>query len=201
MKKSIFTKMGAAAMVLTLVTASLVGGTFAKYTSTVDGTAKATVAKWAIAMKSDNTELNAQNATIALVNKNTEVDTKDNKIAPGSKGDFTLAIDGNGSDIGFTYSIMADDTNLGGVPIKFSLSEDMSNPIAFTGHKATIIAETDVEKENVGTPITKTIYWAWDANDTGDNAADTAAGVAATANGGTVTFTMTATQLTKQPAS
>lgn len=46
MKKGLVSKLGGAALVLTLVTASLVGGTFAKYTKTISGTATATVAKF-----------------------------------------------------------------------------------------------------------------------------------------------------------
>ena len=50
MKKSIFGKIGAAAVVLTLVTSSLVGGTFAKYTSSASASGKVTAAKLLMAI-------------------------------------------------------------------------------------------------------------------------------------------------------
>ncbi|MBS6955305.1 MAG: hypothetical protein KH230_18975 [Enterocloster asparagiformis] len=65
MKKSIFAKIGAAAVVLTLVTSSLVGGTFAKYVTNAKGTATATVAEWGVTFKKDaDTDFN--NAEVKL---------------------------------------------------------------------------------------------------------------------------------------
>ena len=51
MKKSIFGKIGAAAVVLTLVTSSLVGGTFARYATEKSATATAAVAQWNVSFK------------------------------------------------------------------------------------------------------------------------------------------------------
>ena len=46
MKKNHAARLGALALALTLVSTCLMGGTLAKYTTTVTGTATATVAKW-----------------------------------------------------------------------------------------------------------------------------------------------------------
>ena len=46
MKKNHAARLGALALSLTLVSTCLMGGTLAKYTTTVTGTATATVAKW-----------------------------------------------------------------------------------------------------------------------------------------------------------
>ena len=46
MKKNRILKLGLLALTLTLVTASLVSGTFAKYITTASGTGAVSVAKW-----------------------------------------------------------------------------------------------------------------------------------------------------------
>ena len=99
MKKSIFGKIGAAAVVLTLVTSSLVGGTFAKYATYVDATAKATVAKWGVAFK-DGEDVISDSTEIKLLGSG-----QDGKILPGDDKSFTINIAGSGSDVGFDYTI------------------------------------------------------------------------------------------------
>ena len=99
MKKSIFGKIGAAAVVLTLVTSSLVGGTFAKYATYMDATAKATVAKWGVAFK-DGEDVISDSTEIKLLGSG-----QDGKILPGDDKSFTIKIAGSGSDVGFDYTI------------------------------------------------------------------------------------------------
>lgn len=102
MKKSIFSKVGAAAMVLTLVTASLVGGTFAKYTSTASGTATATAAKWAITFEGNSATYS--NGTSITLSKDDNGRAK-NMIVPGDSNTLDLKILGNDSEVGFDYTI------------------------------------------------------------------------------------------------
>lgn len=100
MKKSIFGKIGAAAVVLTLVTSSLVGGTFAKYVTNASGTAAGTVANWGVTFKNGENEFTGENAKITLTGKGGK-DT----LLPGDKGSFTIKLDGSSADVGFTYTI------------------------------------------------------------------------------------------------
>ncbi len=100
MKKSIFGKIGAAAVVLTLVTSSLVGGTFAKYMTNASGTAAGTVANWGVTFKNGENEFTGENAKITLTGKGGK-DT----LLPGDKGSFTIKLDGSSADVGFTYTI------------------------------------------------------------------------------------------------
>lgn len=193
MKKSIFTKMGAAAMVLTLVTASLVGGTFARYTSTVSGTANATVAKWAIAMKANNTEPKENKFEIALKNTNEAVEVAEDKIAPGASGTIKLEINGNGSEVGYTYTVKAEASGLEGIPLVFTDKEGNVVTISKSSDTLTTIESGEVALTNVGTAKEVILNWKWD--DTSSNAADTSLGN--TPPVGVLNFVVTAEQLDK----
>lgn len=171
MKKSIFSKVGAAAMVLTLVTASLVGGTFAKYTTTVVGTGKATVAKWDVKISKDNVAQTA-NFDFDLADTST-MNVTDGKLAPGAEGTIELVVNGGTSDIGYMYSAEIDTTNLAGIPIEFYNGAD-SKPIEITGNKAVIIANKEVALSKVKEDQTISIRWSW-PNDT-DGTVDTPIG-------------------------
>lgn len=196
MKKSIFTKMGAAAMVLTLVTASLVGGTFARYTSTVSGTATATAAKWDVKFtKNDADKTTMENATIKLTPKVTTGKAA-NTIVPGDTGEFDIVIDGSNTEVDFNYSIYLTAANEIGANeltgIKFYSDAEMNTEITADTplkEESTIAFNSEQKK------ITKKIYWklASDGSDANDTLL---AGKTAT-----YTITMSATQVTPEPAS
>lgn len=190
MRKSIFAKIGAAAVVLTLVTSSLVGGTFAKYTSSTAGTGTAQVAKWAIAFKEGDTSITGNTFTFDLKNTNSEVVTTDDKLAPGSEGEIKFVINGTGSEVGYTYSAEADVSGLNGVPIKFYSNSARTTELTPTNDKIAF-ASTDVTLDKVGDDQTIDIFWAWDKDST--DLVDTEKGMAGTQ--GTITLDVTAEQL------
>lgn len=192
MRKSIFSKVGAAAVVLTLVTASLVGGTFAKYTSTASGTGTATVAKWAIAMKQNDTEIKNNTFSFNLSNTNDNAATAEGKIGPESKGKIKLTIDGTGSEVGYAYNITFDVSGLGNVPIQFFADEAMSTKLDIVNDKVTMTG--DVSQNNVGIAKDVSVYWKWVS---GDDSADTGLGESETPVTGDIAVTMTANQLVK----
>ena len=192
MKKSIFGKIGAAAVVLTLVTGSLVGGTFAKYTSTAIGTGTAQVAAWKIAMKEGTNPIAGDAFSFNLINMNDKAATTDGKIAPGSFGEIKLSIDGTGSDVGYSYKIEADTSALTGVPIKFYSDAEKKTELTPVSGKITV-SSADVDLDAVGTPVAADIYWEW--NKDSIDTADTTLGV--NGSSGTITVTMTADQLIK----
>lgn len=190
MKKSIFTKIGAAAVALTLVTSSLVGGTFAKYTSTVSASGTASVARWAVAFKEGaSNALNTGSAKVVLKNENTKAATNDGEIAPDSFGTIALMIDGTGSEVGYTYTVTANNGGLGTVPVAFYSDAERTQKINFTSNEAEVESGT-VALDDVGTAKTVNIYWAWES---ADDATDTSLGE--TPIDGTVTLNITAEQL------
>ena len=106
-------RIGLLALVLTLVTASLVSGTFAKYVTTVSGTGTVQVAKWAVALKEGETE---QTADFDIDLRNTAVGIGDVdqtglneeavRIAPGTSGSFSLTYDTIGTEVDHTMELV-----------------------------------------------------------------------------------------------
>lgn len=152
MKKSIFSKVGAAAMVLTLVTASLVGGTFAKYTSTVSGEAKATVAAWNIAFEANDKAI-IENQPIEIVPTGTDGRLA-GTVVPGDAGELKLAIDGKGSEVGFKYTINIAAKDPSKAAVKFYKDSGHSQEINgdLTGTVYYSATAEDMKK-------TETLYW------------------------------------------
>lgn len=193
MKKSIFTKMGAAAMVLTLVTASLVGGTFAKYATEMSGTAKATAAKWDVKFSKDVDGAVDFNDAYTLVGTG-----GNNTLLPGDKGSFDIQIIGKDAEVGYEYTIQiaeADSATLKGM--KFYSTDAVDAAGNYNGTLIPAEGLTDKVQYNPENPTemnkTITVYWQLPNGD--DNAADTAmAGKEAT-----YSIKMTAEQLTSTP--
>lgn len=169
MKKSLLTRLGAGALILTLVSTVLLSGTLAKYTSEVKGTSEAaTVAKWAVAMKAngaayDGTSAFSLGATSGKVNLVTNAAT--GTIAPGSVGSFNFEIDTTNSMVKVDYSIVMDLAGLTSdgktVPIKFYSNSDYSTPLTVTDNKCTLVNK---EKQEPGESGVQTVYWKWEAS-------------------------------------
>lgn len=86
-EKSYVARLGALALVLTLMTTCLTGGTLAKFVTEVEGTATATVAAWNFEAAGNGTEFTG----IDMGRTAYEGDTiKDTVLAPGTKGSLIL---------------------------------------------------------------------------------------------------------------
>ncbi len=89
------------AILLAIIVSFLGGQTFSKYVTEVTGKANAEVANWHFVVNQN--EAQTQNINLAsTINNETLVD---NKIAPGTKGEFKITVDGTGSDVGIQYDI------------------------------------------------------------------------------------------------
>ena len=195
MKKNKAMRLAAILLVCVLATTCVVGGTFAKYTSTATGSGSATVAKWAF--KANDTAIDLTSAktfTFNLFNTikdsngtDAETDVSANKIAPGTSGSFALKLT-NASEVTATYAI-AFTGDLKSVPLQFSTDGSTWK---------TSLSDIDVAATNIaiGADATVTVYWKWafSTGDTGD-AADTALGTAASPAQPSVTATVTFTQV------
>lgn len=193
MKKSIFGKIGAAAVVLTLVTSSLVGGTFAKYVTNASGTAAGTVAKWGVVFKNgDKTFEDAASINIAG-------QSGAGTILPGDRGFFTVNIEGKEAEVGFDYSITlaadGQDVNALGDKLVF-YSDDYTTKLennTLTGE----VAYDGTTPANMDKEIK--VYWelpeSAGANEDEINAADTLLA------GKTVSYTVTMTATQKAGSS
>ena len=106
MKENHAARLGALALALTLVSTCLMGGTLAKYTTTVTGTATATVAKWVFNANNaaaDTKKFENINLGDTLNYKVTDIKT--GVIAPGTEGKFDIELNGTGSKVGIDYTI------------------------------------------------------------------------------------------------
>lgn len=106
MKKNHAARLGALALALTLVSTCLMGGTLAKYTTTVTGMATATVAKWVFNANNaaaDTKKFENINLGDTLNYKVTDIKT--GVIAPGTEGKFDIELNGTGSKVGIDYTI------------------------------------------------------------------------------------------------
>ena len=107
--------------ILVLATSCFVGSTFAKYTSTVEGSSTATVATWKFtdANAADVTsnivvpnaatgevvfDLFDVSAIVDTVDGNDDADVADGVIAPGTRGHFSFNVK-NESQVNATYAI------------------------------------------------------------------------------------------------
>ena len=179
---------------LALAVTCVAGAALAKYTTSVSGNDTATVAKWMFEVNDTNVTSSADNETMTfdLFNtikdsdgENAESDVKTDLIAPGTSGAFDVKIE-NLSEVNAVYSLDYTVQNDSNVPIKFSLDgADWKDSIDdLDVSEVPIAMETGAE--------TVTVHWMW-AFEGGNDAADTALGIAAQTAAPTVTVTCAAT--------
>lgn len=184
MKKSIFSKVGAAAMVLTLVTASLVGGTFAKYTSTVSGTATATAAAWKIAFK-DSEDNVITKETKFILKPDITTGKVEGTIVPGDTGTLKVKVDGSDTQVDFDYEVSLVATDNDKLHIGFYTDNSYAAEKEITAEKPLVKSIKTSDANKIGE---ETIYWKLESNDATDT--DMAGKL------GEYTVTLTATQKT-----
>ena len=137
MKNKNIGRLGVVALVLTLVSMTLMGGTLAKYTTEVTGTGTATVAKWSF--KASDAE---NSSTFSVSLKDTTLNSKvaDDKIAPGTDGSFNIVIDATGSETALDYKIAFSELTNKPDNLKFysdaAFTSEISDPVSYTHLKA-----------------------------------------------------------------
>lgn len=209
MKKNRTLRVSALLLALTLITTCLVGGTFAKYTSSTTGSDTATVAKWSF--KVNNTEFattSAQPLTFNLFdtindtdNATDEADVADARIAPGTAGKFALEVK-NESEVNAKFTVGLTETkNDSNVPLQYSVDNGTTWKDSIADLTMTGLTDQAI---NMGDTKTVTVLWRWVFEGTTRGAhadqtdvTDTALGIAArdTAPTVTITATLTATQV------
>lgn len=184
-KKSYVGRLGALALMLTVITTCLLGGTMARYVTEVTGSATATVAAWKFQANSSGEATTFTTIDLGSTANRTNYDEKTLKegvLAPGTSGQFTISINGDGSDVGIDYNvdikasttapsggtILPDDLVFSTEEITTSNSgvalDDLTMPTGTIKYSA-----TDAMNEDI------TIYWEWgfgqdDTTSSNDNA-------------------------------
>lgn len=144
-KSRVLMSLGTSVLVLSLITSSLVGGTFAKYTSTVAGNDTARVAKFDFDVKSGTNALTKTGNTInlfATVNDTGVFADADGKnvntaklVAPGVEGSFGLVVT-NRSEVAVKANLTITETAANGtdpntVPIIYAYTDPNTNKVTF----------------------------------------------------------------------
>ena len=214
MKKNWIARIGFLALVLTLVTASLVSGTFAKYTTAVSGKDTVRVAKFDVAVGDGATTFTTGTAIdIFTMAADTGVAEIEGIIAPGTTGDFGIEIE-NKSEVKVSAALAFEETNTNNVPIYYVYNTQRYSSVltgTYTGdNNGTYKTLAGLAADMVATPIKLDVsggtvdeatlaldwYWAFNTAGTGQtDVSDTTLGKAATAPEVTLNITVTATQL------
>lgn len=168
---------------------------WSKYTTTIDGNATATVAKWNFGTTTTLTDLDLARSNGAVVFDDVNNIATD-RIAPGTSGHFTVALDTTGTEVALQYTI----------DITGMETTKPTNLHFYSDSSCTQLIDTAggarysgyISQDDTDTTHEVTIYWKW-AYETEPTATndpiDTADGESATANGVTFDMTITGTQV------
>lgn len=139
---------------LMAIVVSFIGGrAYAKYMSRVTGQGTADIASWNFKVN----EREEQIQTISLKSTLNNETLANNKIAPGTEGDFKIKIDATGSEVGINYIIKFENESRKPTNLKFTYDGNTYNSITELQEVlAGVINANDQDKVK-----TLTIGWNW----------------------------------------
>lgn len=127
-KQKKITKIVIAAILLLVVI--LIGYTFSKYTKSYTIPTSSTVAKWSFTGEVFNAKNSSTVTTISLADTISDSTIKENRIAPGTNGDFTIVVDATGSEVDLDYTVeLLEETNKP-QNLKFSYNGNVYNSLS-----------------------------------------------------------------------
>lgn len=200
-KNNKLAKFTALVLIVTIIALILVAGTYAKYTTKIEGSDVATVAKFKVGSTTDES-FDLFSTVTEADGKTAETDVAEGKVAPGTGGKFAIDIT-NESEVKVDYVLALEETaNTSSVPIEYSI--DGTTYVTADKMKDLTAAKGSLD---IGTPTAKkaqvTVYWRWAF--TGDistnfttsqtDTTDLALGTASTAPTVTVKASTTFTQV------
>lgn len=199
MKKKLFGRLGVVALALTLVSMSLMGGTLAKYTAKVSGSATATVAKFGFALNGATEQSDKQTISFNSMFTDTYNDGKvmaasgSKVVAPGTSGSVKIELTNN-SDVQIQPDFTIAEENAGSIPLQYAITSESAAPAADSSEwKAANALNTSVAGLSVNTVKTLYLHWRW--NPASDDTADTALGIKETLDTATLTINCTVSQI------
>ncbi|MBE5806408.1 MAG: hypothetical protein E7313_06895 [Clostridiales bacterium] len=128
---------------------------WAKYRTTVEGTATGEVAKWNFNVTDGNSQTEAIDFTLTRTDNNDSV--VDGKLAPGTCGELEIGIDATGTETALTYIIEGEMSNLP-TNLKLYSNEERTEELIVVNNKFSkggymSLQEIGARKEK--------IYWEW----------------------------------------
>ena len=105
-------KIGIVAVVLILLIALITGYTYSKYHQSVSVNVTSAVAKWKFSGEIVNSKNSSTESTISLADTIESSSVAEKRIAPGTKGEFSIVIDATGSEVDLSYIVeLTEETN------------------------------------------------------------------------------------------
>ena len=149
------------------ISLSFVGGqAYAKYMSRVTGQGTADIASWSFKVNENEEKLQ----TISLKSTINNETLINNKIAPGTEGDFQIKLDATGSEVGINYVIKFENETEKPTNLKFTYNGKIYKSLADLQQDLTgVINANESDKTK-----TLTIGWNW-KYETGSTAQEIAA--------------------------
>ena len=169
-------------LVMCLASSCFVGSTFAKYSSATWNEDQATIAQWNVVIDDESIDNRTKSFNLFNTIYNTDGEEEDNTredyIAPGTQGSFSVKIE-NDSDVTIAYSVNFEISGMTDINIEFSKNRDFSEAVS----DLSLITFTNSSLAIDSEPQTCTIYWRWvfHENEAGD-IADTTDGITARQN-------------------
>lgn len=109
--------------ILAITLSFVCGNTYAKYMSRVTGQGRADIAKWNFKVNEKEDEIQ----TISLKSTVNNETLSDNKIAPGTSGNFQIKLDASDSEVGIDYTIKIENETRKPTNLKFIYNEKIYN--------------------------------------------------------------------------
>ncbi len=190
-------------LLITIIAVILVANTYAKYITSKDLEAVATVAKWSIKLGGkDITQNEAVTFDLFTTVKDTdgsdETDVSANRIAPGTQGSFDIKLE-NASEVTAKYTVTFESQNASNIPVEFSVDEGKTWKTDIKELTLTDVLEAGAKTSTTESPK---ISWRWvfergteDPEKTTNNEDDTVLGTAKVAPTVTVTAHLVAEQV------
>lgn len=140
-------------LILLVFMVILVGGSYSKYLTQVEGKGVIEVAKWAFLVNGETASI----TNINLAKTYNEETLSQNTIAPGTSGSFDIKIDTTGSEVGINYDV------------KFENEQSKPQNLTFTYDGHTVSSIKELEQFLTGTIDANsnekikimTIEWNW----------------------------------------
>lgn len=133
---------------------SFVGGqSYAKYMSKVTGKGTADIASWSFKVNENEEKMQ----TISLKSKQNNSTLLNNKIAPGTEGEFQIKLDATGADVGINYAIKFENETRKPTNLKFTYDGKKYNSLGDLQKDLTGIINADEQEKTK----TLTIGWNW----------------------------------------
>lgn len=157
-------------LMLSIVAAcGMLASTYAKYTSQIDKTAPAEVAKWNFDVENESVSFAIQLGQTVDATTLTA-----GKIAPGTSGSFNIPLTNGTTETGVDFTIALNTIN--DKPTNLKFYKDAAHQNELVPGTGTITGQIKAED---ATGVTPTIYWQWPYETAGGDSQDTTDGKAA----------------------